>query len=425
MAKIKHILAREILDSKGNPTIETTVELDDGAIGVASCPSGTSVGGYEALELRDNDVNRYQGLGVLKAIENVKSIIAPKLLGMDATKQQEIDKAMIELDGTQNKGKLGANATLSVSVAVAKAAAKSSILPLFLYLRQFLRHSNQNGQEQSGIKIPAPLFNLINGGKHADNTLDFQEFLVIPATSKQYSEALYMSVVIYNSIRRKIKQNNLSTLIGDEGGFAPNISTNKDALSLIKQAVDETSYKFGFDVFLGIDTAANSFYKDAHYLLKDRNIPFSAKELSAHYQELNKTYQLLYLEDPFFEDDWESWSAISTQIGGDTIIVADDLTATNPYRLQMAINKKAATGIIIKPNQIGTVIETMAVVEVARASGLKIIVSHRSGETNDDFIADFAVAVSSDYVKFGAPVRGERVAKYNRLLEIEAKLKNL
>lgn len=419
MAKIKHISAREILDSKGNPTIETTVILGDDAVGTSACPSGTSVGGYEAMELRDRDPARYLGLGVLKAVDTVKNVIAPKLLGMDASKQQKIDKTMIELDGTQNKGKLGANSMLSVSMAVARAASKSSVLPLFLYLRQFINTKNLS------LKIPSPAFNLINGGKHADDNLNFQEFLVIPATSKAFADALYMSVAIYKTLARKIRQNNLSILVGDEGGFSPKVSSNQDALSLLKQSIDETSYKFGYDVFVGLDCAANNFYKDQHYVLKDRGMPYSSSELSAHFQEMNKTYQLLYLEDPFFEDDWDSFSKLSGIIGKDTIIIGDDLTATNPYRLQMAINKNAITGVIIKPNQIGTVIEALAVVEVARAAGLRIIVSHRSGETNDDFIADFAVAVSSDYVKFGAPVRGERVAKYNRLLEIESKLKKI
>lgn len=419
MAKIKEIKASEILDSRGNPTIETTVVLQDGSVGTASCPSGASVGSYEAWELRDHDAKRFSGLGVLKAVDNVNSIIAPALVGMDSSKQQDIDKTVINLDGTQNKGKLGANAALSVSMAVCKASARNSMLPLFLYLRQFIKTENTT------LKIPALLLNFINGGKHAGNNLDLQEFFVIPATSKPYNEALQMGVTLYSTLRNTLKENGLSTLIGDEGGFAPKLATNRDAFVLLKQAIDKTSLRFGFDVFFGLDAASNSFYQDKQYRLRDRSMPYTSDDLISFYQELNKQYRLLYLEDPLFEDEWEGWTKISSKMSQDTIIVGDDLVATNPYRLQMAIDKKAITGVVIKPNQIGTVIECLAVVEVARAAGLKIVVSHRSGETNDAFIADFAVAVSADYVKFGAIARGERIAKYNRLLQIEKQIKAL
>ncbi|MBI3069896.1 MAG: phosphopyruvate hydratase [Candidatus Levybacteria bacterium] len=419
MAKIKQIKAREILDSRGNPTIEATVILSDGSSGVASVPAGASVGTYEAVELRDHDQTRFKGLGVLKAIENIEKIIAPKLLGMEAAKQQEIDKTIIELDGTQNKGRLGANATLSVSMAVSDAAAKSSVLPLFLYLRQFIH------KENTQLKIPSLLFNLINGGLHAGNNLNFQEFQIIPATSKPYSEALQSGITIYNSLKEVLKQNNLPLLVGDEGGFGPALSANMEAFALLKQAVASVNLRVGFDVFFGLDAAANHFYRNGQYFIKDKAMPFSSSDLSLYYETLNKEYDLLYIEDPFFEDDWQAWANLITKISHDTIVAGDDLIATNPYRLQMAIDKKTITGIIIKPNQIGTVLEALAVVEVARAAGLKIIVSHRSGETNDSFIADFAVAVSADYVKFGAPVRGERVAKYNRLLAIENQIKIL
>lgn len=419
MAKIKQIKAREILDSRGNPAVEATAILSDGAVGVASCPSGASVGTYEAVELRDHDQARFKGLGVLKAVENIEKIIAPKLLGMEASKQQEIDKTLLELDGTQNKGRLGANATLSASMAVSDAAAKSAVLPLFLYLRQFIH------KENTSLKIPSPVFNLINGGMHAGNNLDFQEFQVIPATSKPYSEALLTGTTIYNSLKDVLKQNNLPILVGDEGGFGPTLASNMEAFALLKQVVAAANLRVGFDVFFGLDAAANHLYHNGQYFIKDKSMPFSPSDLSAYYETLNKEYDLLYIEDPFFEDDWSAWANLSTKISHDTIIAGDDLTATNPYRLQMAIDKKAITGIIIKPNQIGTVLEALAVVEVARAAGLKIIVSHRSGETNDSFIADFAVAVSADYVKFGAPVRGERVSKYNRLLQIENQIKAL
>ncbi len=420
MAKIKQIHAREILDSRGNPTIETTVVLNDNVYGVASCPSGASIGTYEASELRDNDPKRYTGLGVLKAIENIEKIIAPKLIGKEVTHQAEIDSLMIQLDGTQNKGMLGANAMLSVSMAVVKAASQSSVLPIYLYLRQFIKTNNE-----SSLKIPKPLFNIINGGKHASFNLDFQEFMIIPATSKTYEESLIDAVNIYKSLKEILKQNNLSTLIGDEGGFAPNLPANIAAFDLLKQAVDTNSLRFGFDVFFGADAASNSFYKDHNYLLKDRSMPYSTNDLIAYYEELNKKYSLLYLEDPFSEDDWDGWVNIMTKLSGNTIITGDDLTVTNPYRLQMALSKKAVTAIVIKPNQIGTVIEALAVVEVAKHAGLKIIVSHRSGETNDDFIADFAVAVGADFVKFGAPARGERVSKYNRLSQIDRQLRQI
>jgi enolase len=419
MAKIKQISAREILNAKGNPTIEATVILSDGATGIASCPTGTSVGTYEAVDLKDNDQTRYQGQGVLNAILNIEKQIAPNLIGMDASKQQEIDKKMIDLDGTQNKARLGANATLSVSMAVAKASAKSSVLPLYLYLREFIK------KENLPLKVPTPLFNVINGGKHAEDNFDFQEFMIIPATSKTFEEALKMASDIYNSLRKNIETNNLSTLVGDEGGFTPKLASNQDALLLLKRSVESANLRLGFDVFFGMDAASNNFYSENSYRIRDKSGSLSGKDLIAFYKMLNEQYHFLYLEDGLAEDDWDNWTQLCAELSQETLIVGDDLTTTNPYRLQMALQKKAITGIIIKPNQIGTVIEALAVVEMAREAGLKITVSHRSGETNDDFIADFAVAVSADYAKFGAPARGERVAKYNRLLQINTQLKAL
>lgn len=416
MAKIKEIKAREILDSRGNPTVEATVILNDGSVHCASCPSGASVGGYEAAELRDHDPDHFNGMGVLKAIDNIHNLISPALVGIDVSKQQEIDRKMIELDGTQNKARIGANAILAVSMSICRAGAKVSMIPLFLYLRQFIR------KETVPPKIPTPLFNLINGGKHAGNNLDFQEFLVIPASSTEYSKALNIGASVYKNLRDALKMNNFSTLVGDEGGYGPKLENNMDALSLLKNAITSSGLRIGFDIFLGLDVASDNLYVDKKYNIKDKPSSLSSKDLISFYEELNKTYHLLYLEDPLQEDDWEGWTELSAKISQDTIIVGDDLTATNPYRLQMALDKKAITGIIIKPNQIGTVIEALAVVEIAREAGLKITISHRSGETNDDFIADFAVGVSADYVKFGAPARGERVAKYNRLLEIEKQL---
>jgi len=418
MAKIKQILAREILNAKGNPTVETTLILNDGITVTSSSPSGGSIGTFEAHELRDKDPNRYDGMGVLNAVSNINNIIAPKLIGFDVNKQREIDKLMIELDGTQNKSRLGANAILSVSMAVAKAAAKSSSLPLFLYLRQFINNTNPP-------RIPVPLINLINGGKHAGNNLDFEGFLLIPASSKQYSESLQIAVNVYNSLKKTFENKGLHTLIGDEGGFGPNLSTNEDAFAYIIQAIDNLNLRFGFDVFLGLDLSANVFFSQKGYKIKDNPNTLSASEIINFYENLASKYHLLYLEDPLSEDDWNGWIEITSRLSEQAIIAGDDLTTTNPYRLQMALDKKALTGIVIKPNQIGTVIESLAVAEAARQNGLKIIISTRGGETNDDFIADFAVALSSDYIKFGAPVRGENICKYNRLLEIESDLKLL
>ena len=419
MSRIKHVYAREILNSKGNPTVEATVILSNDIRGVASCPSGTSVGNYEAADLKDRDLKRFNGMGVLKAVDNVNSRIAPILVGMDVEKQQEIDRKMIELDGTINKSKLGANSILSVSMACAKSAAKSSHLPLFLYLREFVK------KEGLPLRVPTPAFNLINGGKHAQGTIDFQEFLLIPATSKTFSEALEMADTTYFSLKALIEAENESTLVGDEGGFSPNLSTNYDVLKLLKRAIEESRHRLNYDVFLGMDLASNSFYNSGRYKIKDKPSPLSTDELLEYYRNLYKEFRFLYLEDPFSEDDFSGWAKITEELGAQTLIVGDDLVATNPYRLQVAIDKKAITAVIIKPDQIGTVIEALAVVEVARQLNLKIVVSHRSAETNDDFIADFGVAVSADYVKFGAPDRGERVAKYNRLWDIETHLKTL
>jgi len=353
---------------------------------------------------------------VLKAIQNIETIIAPKIIGIDSSKQREIDKLMIELDGTQNKSHLGANAILSVSMGIAKAHAGSAKTPLFLHLHSLIN---------TNLKIPIPLFNVINGGKHALDTFDFQEFLLIPASSKKFSESLENGVSVLNSLRDLLKNNGLSTLTGDEGGFAPKASTNFDAFSILSQAVDTTNQRLGYDLFLGIDAASSTFYNNGQYRIKDKSQGLSSKSLNDYYLELVKQFHMIYLEDVLSEDDWDGWTDAVTRLSQEALIVGDDLTATNPYRLQMAIDKKAITGVVIKPNQIGTVIEALAVAEVAMSAGLKVIVSHRSGETNDDFIADFAVAVGADYCKFGAPVRGERVAKYNRLSQIQDQLQML
>jgi len=416
MAKIRQIIAREILDSRGVPTIETRVVLDDGNTATASAPSGTSKSSYEAFEMRDNDPARYEGMGVRNAVQAVTEVINPKLVGIEATDQQLVDRTLIELDGTKTKSKLGGNTIYSVSKAVAQVAAKSTYQPLFLYLRNYL------SKENLPLKIPTPAMSLINGGLHAGNNVDFQEFLVIPATYQSFSNALEMGVAVYNNIREHLVKNHQVTTVGDEGGFAPVFDKNEDVFELIAQAVSGATWRLGYDIFIGLDASAKNFYKEKYYKIKDKATSMQYDELISFYEDMIKKYHILYLEDPMAEDDWEGWSAILPRLSQHSLIVGDDLTATNPFRLQMALNKHAINGVVIKPNQIGTVMESLAVVEIARHAGQKIIVSHRSGDTNDDFIADFSVAVAADYVKFGGPARGERVSKYNRLLQIEAQL---
>ncbi len=418
MSKIKRIFAREILDSRGNPTIETTVILSDETTGRSSVPSGASRGTYEALELRDTDSDRYSGMGVSKAISNVNELIGPSLVGMDAFEQQKIDRHMIEMDGTQNKGKLGANAILSTSQAIIKAAARSSLLPVSLYIRQFTSSKNL------GKKLPIPMFNMLEGGKHGGNSLNFQEFLVIPASSKTYSESLEIGVSIYRSLKKMLFEKSESVLNADEGGFSPDLSTNREGLILIKEAIGQSGFSLSLDVFTGIDAAANSFLDGKVYRLRDRAIPFNTDDITELYQGLIAEFSLIYLEDPLAEDDWDGWKKLFSKIGDKILVIGDDLVTTNPYRLQLALDNKVVGGIVIKPNQIGTITEAIAVSEIARYTGLKIVVSHRSGETEDSFIADFAVGIGADYVKFGAPAR-ERAVKYNKLLEIEYELEKI
>lgn len=419
MAKIKLVDAQEILNAKGFPTIETTVVLSDGKIGVASCPSGEKIGHYEAVDIKDNDENRFEGQGVNKAINNIKNIIAPQLIGKEVEHQQEIDKIMIDLDGTQNKSRLGANAMLSVSMAVAKAGAESSVLPLFLYLRQFVK------KDHSALKIPVPIFNLINGVNKENRFSDFYEYLVIPASSKPYLESIQIGEVIRKSLKQLIETKNAVILDEYEEGFTPDLTTNKEAFSLIQQAIGNTYVKLGFDVFFGLNSRASTFFKNGKYHIKENPTALSSKELISYYEELSKEIHLLYMEDPLDQDDWEGWTSLFEKFSGSAIIAGGDLIATNPYRLQMAIDKKTVNAIVIKPNQVGTVIESLAISEAAKETGLKIIVSHRSNETNDDFLSDFSVAVDADYIKIGSIARGENIAKYNRLLQIENQLKIL
>lgn len=417
MSTVKQIVAREILDSRGNPTIETEVFLSDGILASSSVPSGASKGTYEAVELRDNDISRYAGLGVLNAVKNVNDLIAPKLLGMEITDQQKIDKIIIEIDGTQNKGRLGANATLSVSQACVKAAAKSLNIPVHQYIGKFI-------QPREIKKLPTPLFNVLEGGKHADNGVDFQEFLVIPASTKSFSEGLEIGSAIYRSLKKLLSERSVPTLSADEGGFAPQLPSTKESLGLIKQAIDQSGFMFSYDVFMGVDVAATSFFESKSYKLKEKPAPLGAADLTEYYKTLFNDYSLTYIEDPFAEEDWDGWKKMQLALGDKTLIVGDDLTTTNPFRLQLALDNNVIGGIIIKPNQIGTITEAIAVSEMAKFKNLKVAVSHRSGETLDDFIADFAVGINADYAKFGAPSR-ERIAKYNRLKKIETELASI
>lgn len=419
MSKIKEIHAQEILDSRGNPTIQTTVTLADGSVGTSSIPSGASVGKYEAVELRDNDPARYGGLGVLQAVDKVNKEIGPKILGLEASEQRSIDHLMVTLDGTPNKATLGANSILSVSQATCSAAANSTKVALYSYINNLA----QTFSLPSSIeKMPTPCFNILNGGKHGAGNLDLQEFMVIPPTSKNYHQGLELGVNTYNVLKSILISRNAIHSLGDEGGFAPNLYTNLDALEILKEAIEGQKLRLGYDIFLGLDCAAENFKQGTGYQIKDRPAPFSTAELVNYYLELNNQYRLLFIEDPFGEDDWDGWIKLREVLESSLTVVGDDLIATNVERLNLAIEKKAITGVIVKPNQIGTVTETLWLIENAKKAGLVVIVSHRSGETNDTFIADLAVAVSADYVKFGAPARGERVAKYNRLLEIESEL---
>lgn len=411
MPKIKSIKARQIFDSKAVPTIETLVVLEDGSSARSSVPTGEFHTAYEDVILRDDDPKKYDGKGVGNAVKNVNELITPVLVGMEGLHQTEVDKAMIGLDGTPNKSKLGANPILSVSQAVAKAAAKSSVLPLALYLRQFVPSSEK-------MKMPVPMFNLIEGGKHGGNSLDFQEFLIIPASSKSFSEAMEIGVSVYHALEAIIYERSQSALSAKEGGFSPDLPSNQDGFNLLREAIESSSFSFSLDLFMGLDACAGSFLHAKEYKLKDRSEPYTPTDLVAYYKSLTNDYSLTYIEDPFGQDDWEGWKKIHQDLGDKVILTGDDLTSTNPYRLQLATDNNVIGGVVLKPSQIGTVTEAIAFAEIAKIKKLKVIVSGRSGETEDKFIADFAVGVGADYVKFGAPAR-ERNVKYNRLLEIE------
>lgn len=418
MSKITHIWSREILDSRGIPTVETACMLDNGATAVSSVPAGTSTGTHEALELRDTELPRYLGKGVLKAVENVNNILGPALVGADPQDQFGIDKKLVEMDGTENKSKYGANAILSVSEVVTKCGAISANTQLYAWIFSL---ASRGGITQK-VKMPIPLFNMINGGLHGAGNLDFQEFWVIPASSKTFVDGLQMGVEIYQTIGENLKKRGAIHSVGDEGGYAPNLFTNADALEIFVESIKQTKYSLGRDVFLGLDVAANSFFKDGLYLIKDRTSGMESPQMLEYYKGLYDQYKLAVLEDPFQEDAWDDWRKITGEMSGTVLIVGDDLLATNPKRVEKAIKDKACNAVLVKPNQIGTVTEAFSVIKMARDAGWHIIVSHRSGETNDSFIADFGVGVAADYIKSGAPCRGERVAKYNRLASIETEL---
>jgi enolase len=418
MAKITHIWAREILDSRGTPTIECACRLDTGHITVASVPSGASKGTHEAVEVRDEDSSRYLGMGALTAVSNVNNILGPSVLGMDPVQQESIDEKLIKLDGTEDKSRYGSNSILAISVVVSKAAALSFNIPLYEWIAKL---AEKNGLKPR-IHVPTLIMNIINGGLHGAGNLDFQEFQIITATSKTYRDSLRMGSEIYSSLGDTLARRGAIHSIGDEGGYAPNLSTNADALEIIVEAIKNTNYTLGRDVFLGLDVAASTFYKNGEYNLRDKTTPMKEDDLVDYYNNLNNRYRLATLEDPFYEDAWDGWKKLKKSLYGHVTLVGDDLLVTNPNRVEKAIKEDACGAILIKPNQAGTITETIKVIKKSINAGWKVVVSHRSGETNDWFIADFAVGMGADYVKFGAPARGERIAKYNRLLSIDSEL---
>lgn len=409
--RIRRIKAREILDSRGNPTIEVDVELEGGVVGRAAVPSGASTGKHEALELRDGDKRRFGGLGVLQAVTNVNELIGPALAGMSALDQEAVDGRMLELDGTANKSKLGANAILGVSLAVAHAAASYLKVPLYRYL----------GGEEACL-LPVPLMNILNGGKHAPDSVDFQEFMIVPAGAESFAEALRMGAEVYRALRRILKEKGQRVAVGDEGGFAPQLPTNREAAEVVSRAIEAAGYRPGEDCFLALDPAASEFYREGRYVLGKENLSLTSSEMVDYYAELAAEYPLISIEDGLAEDDWDGWKLLNQRLGEKLQLVGDDLYVTNPERISRGISERASNSVLIKPNQIGTLTETRRAVELARKAGWTTIISHRSGETEDTSISDLAVGFGTGQIKSGAPCRSERVAKYNRLLRIEEEL---
>jgi enolase len=411
MSKIKSVHAREILDSRGNPTLEAEVELFDGTVETGAVPSGASTGKYEAVELRDNDKNRYHGLGVLNAVLNVNQHIAPAIVDLEATAQIDVDQHMIQLDSSPDKSHLGANAILGVSIAVARTAAKSLKMPLYRYL---------GGAD--ACTLPVPMMNILNGGKHAANSTDFQEFMIVPAGADCFSHAVQMGAEIYRELKGVLKQNGYNTNVGDEGGFAPSLESNKQAVEAILTAIEKAGYQPGKDCFIALDPASSEFYDNGRYKLEKEGKTFNSTEMADFYAQWTAKYPIISIEDGMAEDDWDGWQLLTQKIGRKVQLVGDDLYVTNVKRLETGIQKQASNSILIKLNQIGTVTETLAAIRLAQRNNWTAIVSHRSGETEDTTIADLAVALNTGFIKSGAPCRSERVAKYNRLLKIEQEL---
>ncbi|MFE6799230.1 phosphopyruvate hydratase [Paenibacillus chitinolyticus] len=414
MTIISDVYAREVLDSRGNPTVEVEVYLESGVVGRAIVPSGASTGAHEAVELRDGDKSRYLGKGVLKAVDNVNSIIAPEIIGLNSLDQVSIDKKMIELDGTHNKGKLGANAILAVSMAVARAAAEAMELPLYVYLGGF-----------NAKTLPVPMMNIINGGEHADNNVDVQEFMVLPVGAPTFKEALRMGAEIFHNLKSVLKDKGLNTAVGDEGGFAPNLTSNEEAIQTIITAIERAGYKPGVDVFLGMDVASTEFFKNGKYELEGEGKSFTPAEFVDLLASWVDKYPILTIEDGCSEDDWEGWKLLTEKLGGKVQLVGDDLFVTNTERLSKGINENIGNSILIKVNQIGTLTETFDAIEMAKRAGYTAVISHRSGESEDSTIADISVATNAGQIKTGAPSRTDRVAKYNQLLRIEDQLEGI
>ena len=417
MSKIKKIIGYEIIDSRGNPTLETKVILENNVMGIASIPSGASKGAHEAWEKRDNDKKRYNGKGVLQCIQVIEDKIRPLLIGLDADNQKKIDRLMIEADGTENKKNFGANSILSVSLACCRASAITHQLPLYKYI-----------QETTGNKINnesvTPMFNVINGGLHGSTPINFHEFMLVPTMNTKYCDKLIAGVEIYQSLKKILKDKRMDHAVGDEGGFSPHLETNEQALELLKESIEGVGYEYIKDVSLSLDLASSTFFENGKYRLTKKDNTISESDFMKYLTDLINKYKILSIEDPFPEDSWEAWNHFTQIIGNKTTIIGDDLLVTNPIRLQKAVINKSCNAILIKVNQIGTLTETLDVIKMAKKANFKIIISHRSGETNDDFIADLAVGVNASYVKFGAPARGERVAKYNRLLKIYQEIGN-
>ena len=412
MTTIEMVLAREVLDSRGNPTVEVEIHLSGGAVGRAIVPSGASTGEHEAIELRDGDPDRYLGKGVLRAIENIREKIAPEILGEDATDQVLIDRVMLELDGTENKSNLGANAILGVSMAVAHAAAEIVGLPLYRYL--------------GGVgarTLPVPMMNVLNGGSHADNNVDIQEFMLVPVGGKTFGDALRIGAEVFHNLKKVLVGRGYATSVGDEGGFAPNLKSNAEALEVIVEAIEKAGYEPGRQVGLALDVAASEFYAGGNYVLKaEEQTEFSAEDLIAFYSKLLEEYPILSIEDGLAEDDWSGWQKLTTELGPKVMLVGDDLFVTNTKRLRQGIDQGVCNSILIKLNQIGSVTETLEAIDLATRNGYTSVVSHRSGETEDTTIADLAVALNTGFIKTGSLSRSERIAKYNRLLRIEEEL---